>query len=230
MKHLLLTLLSEIRTALLRPRSFFEKRRTEELFTSAVTALGMASVIYLVLLFLTAALNTAQLRHNMSIVQGMLPPAAREGIAMKFDAFIPWNRLAYPFVFALYVPVVALLRQGAVRLLGDARRSLADMQSITAYATIPIIVGMTLTGALGNLFPVLPEAGKPMHFGAVAVITLLTTLACGIWEAVVSVSACRTVYGQNTGRALLTWFLPWVGLFVIALGATVAFSLAFMGR
>lgn len=203
--------LGRTRRILISPRAFFQGRDVRLQYPGALLLLVTALGISLLILFLTAAMNATALRQAAISAHDTLPPAVRGSYFSRLDLLIPWNRALLPAMFLLYVPAMALLRHTAFRILGENRPSLADLQTLSIYALLPVIAASTLTGAFHNIFPNPPGIIGSFHAVA-AFLAGVVSLAAWILEPLIFVRSARAVYSENSGRPAAAWILSWAGV------------------
>jgi len=115
-----------------------------------------------------------------------------EGMS-RFMPFI--NLPLIPLYFFLSVAVLHL----AVELLGGEGR-ISRLGAVLGYGQIPYIF-MLPVGLMGRYLPFDP--------------TGFATLVFFIWSLVLKVNGIREAYGISSGRALVSYFLPFVVLFAL---------------
>ncbi|MEQ9366216.1 MAG: YIP1 family protein [Leptospirales bacterium] len=198
------------------PAAFFEQAlesRPEYLFRDALRLMALLLAASTVLYFLFTVLNLSELQQQVDAMRSYGPPSA---VPAWLQDGLPWNRFLFPLFWLLLIFYGGLVRHLVVRLLGEENASLARTQTVGLYASVPLIV-LSIPGfALGVFFPYVPGPGVPAGMAGFAAL-LSTALLIGgyVWHAIVAIQALKRFYGQNTGRAFLTWaFAPFVGTFL----------------
>jgi len=153
------------------------------------TAVWILPLTFIV--FLTAAFN------SRAIDQAM----AASGATLQFERFAPWNRLFFPVFAAVLLAIASASRWIMLSVLNEASRSFLRILSVSAFSLLPLFIVLLVSSALGNLFP-----SGGIDSGRVFFLTTITALICALlYEAYATVRLCRQAFGQNTGRAILTW-------------------------
>lgn len=143
------------------------------------------------LVFLTAAFNSRAIEQAL----------AESGASLQFQKFAPWNRLFFPVFAAGLLAVAAASRWVMLSILDEPERSFSRILAVSAISLLPLLIVLLVSSALGNL---LPSGGiQSGRFFFIATLGCLS--AALLYEAWTAVRLCRAAFGQNTGRAVLTW-------------------------
>lgn len=143
------------------------------------------------IVFLTAAFN------GRAIEQAL----AASGAALQFQSLAPWNRLFFPIFAAGLLSIAAASRWIMLSILDEPGRSFRRVAALCAFSLLPLFIVLLVSSALGNLFPSGGIGSGRVFFW----VTMAALSAALLYEAISMVRLCRQAFGQNTGRALLTW-------------------------
>jgi hypothetical protein len=198
------------------PGHFLENLDRRSMLKDSLRMLAVLLAIATVLYFLLTLLNLTELRLQTQAMRSYGPPSALP--ALLQDG-LPYNRLLFPIFWFCLIFYGGAIRHVLIRMLGEPDPDLARTQTIGIYASIPLILLSIPSFALGALFPFIPGPGAQAGGSAItsfaAVMGTLLLLGGLIWHAILVVKGLRTLYNQNTGRAILTWaFAPVTGTFL----------------
>lgn len=172
-------------------------------------ALVIVMLALSIILFAVSALNWSAIREAEQSIGPAL--SARSGAESGSS---PIWRFFFPILWLAFIGYYALIRQGAVRLFGDASLRYRDMFAASAFALTPAILSGGLAGVWNALVPLSLAAGNPESIQLRLYLVLVTTLFAFIWEGWLAVKTFRHHLGQNAGRAALTWLAPLIFLFL----------------
>ncbi len=195
------SILLNIYESTFRPARYFGNIGADLLAANALRSLLFLVSFATLALFLTAVMNMEKLR-----MAGLAVQSLSHG-STQFSRAIPWNRLFLPIVTALNIFISGISRHIATVLFGDARKSFTTATSISGQAAVPWILLLTVYGLWNNFFPVIPEPGKTEP-GYIFITGMFLFFAAWIWEGYICMRAFRAQYGQNLGRAALTFIAP----------------------
>ncbi len=219
-----LALICEMGIGVFHPAAFFREKKESALFARMWFVFGLLLAFSMALLVFTAGWNALELRNIARSIQDSLPSPARGSFLSQWDLWIPWNRIFFPVMFLLFVPVMSILRFAALRFLGGDPGSLAQIQTLSILAVLPVILQGAIVGSVHNVMPV--HAG--MSNAARLVLTIgpgLFSIAAWFWEMVIYVQSVRQYAARSLGQAVFSWILPWAGILGIGL---VFLALAFV--
>lgn len=194
---------------LLRPDTFF-RPEDRDLFASALKTLGIILLAGTALIFLTTAVNLKELEMFNLAIQNQTP-LVQSGWQKSFQNALPWNRLTFPIFWFVVIFTTGALRHFFLTILGESRRQLAVTQAITIFGVIPMLLFLVLTSVIGNLAPTIPRPGETMSLGFEFWLSIFLIPVAMAWDAYICLKGFRTSYGQNMGRAILTWLAPGIG-------------------
>lgn len=190
---------------LLRPGNYFETER--DFFQSALKTLGVFLGVGTLLLFITTAVNIKELEMFNMAIQNQ-SPVPQSDWQRGFQNAMPWNRLTFPIFWFVAIFTTGAMRHLFLMVLGENRRDLGVTQAVTIFGVLPMLCLLVLTGIIGNLSPTIPRPGAEYPLGTEFWLMLLLGPVCLIWDGFVCLRGFRATYGQNTGRAALTWLAP----------------------
>ncbi len=211
---------------LIRPDDYF-RRVDLDLFQSALKTLGIVLFMGTAAIFLTTAVNLKEIEMFNMAVQNQTP-LAQSAWQKSFQNALPWNRLTFPIFWFTAIFTTGALRHLFLTILGESRRKLAITQAVTIFGVLPMLVFLVLSSMVGNLAPGIPQPGEAMSPGGEFWLSIVLIPVAMIWDAFICLRAFRAAYGQNTGRAILTWIAPVLGygfLFITLFIATIFWSI-----
>ncbi|MEM7181058.1 MAG: hypothetical protein AAF518_09100 [Spirochaetota bacterium] len=190
----------------LQPKKHFPDDTEKQLNTSVV-GIGIVLVLGTALLVASAMVNFKEIQLARSQVVAHYEQTKTIPLISNPS---PWRHLSFPIAWSVIFVVFAGLRHGAMAVFGDEKRNFLTGLAITIKAMAPLILIAILHGIGNNLFPF----AKPLEEGDAIIYRsylLIFLFFCGIgWEAYISVQANMLSFSQNSGRAILTWFTPWL--------------------
>lgn len=194
--------LKQLLDGLVRPAHFAGNQSASQIEGIVARGLGVVLVLLTLLLVVTALVNATAIRlaneNLVTVLRGGIPLYQNPG---------PLGRLFFPVYFVAGILVVGTVRHGAMVAFGEVQRSLRLSIALSALAVTPFIVAGGSQGILNNLFPVLSDtASSYVRIGVGMFLTFLTMA----WEGFVCIVAFKHAFKQNWGRAVLTWFSPFV--------------------
>lgn len=210
---------------LLRPDDYF-KSEDRDLFVSALKTLGLILLVGTVLIFLTTLVNMKELEMFNLAIQNQTP-IVQAGWQKSFQNALPWNRLTFPIFWFVVIFTTGGLRHLFLTVLGESRRSLGVTQAITIFGVLPLLLFLVVTSTIGNLSPNIPQPGETFALGAEFWLSMVLLPVAFVWDGYICLKGFRASYGQNTGRAILTWLAPALGygiLFVTLFILTIFWS------
>ena len=183
---------TEVLRGLGRPGVVFEERPQVSAFLWSILAIIIACA---------AALVLTRFFYSEPLVQ----PRPGDLALNNPDAF---TRLQFPLHFCIYVGFGAMVRWIGVSIFGESNRSLTELAFISAFAALPLFLMATFIGLINNLIPYgFHGASAGLTSGRILGTVLLLLAAYG-WEGWICTTGLRRWFGQNPGRAVVTWLLP----------------------
>ncbi|MCE9599182.1 MAG: hypothetical protein K8S54_14560 [Spirochaetia bacterium] len=157
-----------------------------------------------VLLFLAALANLSTLKEASVSMHATIPGLQSGGFANA----TPWNRLIFPLFWFVLIALTGLFRHATVTLFGESNRLLATTQAISFAGFVPGIVLFTLSGLIATFFPAVPGSMQGAGVRFSIWISLISVILSIILDARICISGFKLRYGQNSGRAFVTWISP----------------------
>lgn len=205
--------LKTILFATLRPARFFENERpVDQLLTWTVYGLGALLIGGTVILFATALIHMQEIMRAQEAITAYYTQTGRIPL---YEDPSPWKFLGFPVLWVILFAITAGLRHGAMAVFGDESRNFLTMLAITGLAYTPLVLIAIFHGLVNNLFPFASAVEDSLEIFYRSVAIMLVTLMGMILEARIAVRAFQEVFGQNKGRAVLTWFTPWLCMIVL---------------
>ncbi|MEM7181756.1 MAG: hypothetical protein AAF518_12635 [Spirochaetota bacterium] len=192
--------------AAISPKKYFSED-TEKQINTSITGMAIILAIGTALLVASAMVNFKELERARS--QIVAHYEQHKTIPLISNPS-PWRHLSFSISWCVIFVVFAGLRHGAMALFGDEKRNYTTGLAITIKAMTPLVLIAILHGIGNNLFPFSQpiEAGDAIIYRSYLLIFLFFF---GIaWEGYISIQATMLTFAQNAGRAILTWFSPWL--------------------
>lgn len=201
----------ELFRAAIGPRRYFANRSRESLVSTAIWGIGSLLLLATLLLLVVALLSEAAWLGSVETYLQSKDLASSDFPAFQNVFSLPYE---FPLIWIVLILAAGVLRFGFLFLLGNReRRALKWTLVLAAFSMTPMIVNGLFAAITGNLFPIGVDYNS---FEAARVI--FATLAVAItwvWEGYITVVAYGAIFGQATGRAVLTFLFPWVVMYLL---------------
>jgi len=204
--------LRQVFLASLRPGTFFAERSPS--FTAALRGPGNFFLLTVVLVTITSLVQ--ELRQPESLMS----PVFRE----HFETFFPRERtfptdvIFFVLGWLLFAALASATRHMFVLVLGEKERALSVIFYITAFAAAPVLACATLLRIAGNLVPYVLFSHNLLAGQIRLAVSAILFLGAAVWEGIICVKGLKQHISGNRGRAILTWFSPYV---IIILSFTI---------
>lgn len=181
--------------------------------SQSVTVFAFASAV----LIIVSARLVAYYIHGTATVSVIPPPAFGELPVRR----VAWytDLIVFPVLWLAFLAYAITVRRSFAAVLGEASADWQTTATITARAIVPLVLIGAVQNAFSTLVPHWSFAGDDTDALAVRVSASVVLMLIGLaLEGLAAVSGFREQWGQNTGRAVLTWLAPYlscVGLAVL---------------
>ncbi|XDD50771.1 YIP1 family protein [Leptospira sp. WS92.C1] len=117
-------------------------------------------------------------------------------------------KLIYILAWIAIPLIIAGIRFGFLKILGDKNGNFSDLLKLTLSTTIPILLLTGFVSVTYDLLPIFPWNRNVNSFLIQVGVSFVSFLIGFLWEGRLCLYAFKNFYGQNSGRAVLTWLSP----------------------
>ena len=200
--------------AIIVPRKFFTNATTSTVQTTAVWGAGALLVVAIIIL--TIAVLIGQATWNQAIGEYL---AGNELDRADFPAMNILSGLPYEFpgIWLALIALMGVVRFWWLALLGEKRGGALVMLGMTlslaAISLTPMMLNGLFAAVTGNLFPIGSEYNS---FEAMRIfLAIAGVVIAWLWDGYVTFFAYRAVFQLSAIRAVLTFLIPWGGLYLL---------------